>query len=75
MCQWCMQVHEGGGEILPQKPHFTRKEQAENWRLGCQVKVKQDIESKYLRKYLDKEMEATVYSNYNVASFIKEFPS
>ncbi|MEK9782231.1 MAG: 2Fe-2S iron-sulfur cluster-binding protein, partial [Flavobacteriales bacterium] len=38
------QVLEGGGEILPtEAPHFTRKEIAEGWRLGCQVKVKQDM--------------------------------
>ena len=33
-----------GGEILPtEAPHFSRKEIAEGWRLGCQVKVKQDM--------------------------------
>ena len=38
------QVIEGGGEILPtEKPHFSRKEIAEGWRLGCQVKVKEDM--------------------------------
>src|SRR5690606_31647170 len=37
-------VLEGGGNILPtEEPHFTRKEIAEGWRLGCQVKVKQDM--------------------------------
>ena len=37
-------IKEGGGEILPtEAPHFTRKEIAEGWRLGCQVKVKQDM--------------------------------
>ena len=37
-------INEGGGEILPtEAPHFSRKEIAEGWRLGCQVKVKQDM--------------------------------
>ena len=35
---------EGGGEILPtEKPHFSRKEIADGWRLGCQVKVKENM--------------------------------
>jgi len=34
-------VKDGGGEALPTEiPHFSRKELAEGWRLGCQVKVK-----------------------------------
>ena len=47
-CAMCRcQVLSGGGEILPtEKIYFTRKEQQENWRLGCQVKVKQDMEIK-----------------------------
>ena len=37
-------VTNGGGSILPtEEPHFTRKEIAQGWRLGCQVKVKNDI--------------------------------
>ena len=45
-CVQCKcQVLEGGGEILPtETPHFTRAEQAEKWRLGCQVKVKEDMD-------------------------------
>ena len=41
-CVQCKcQVLEGGGEILSiEAPHFTRKEISEGWRLGCQVKVK-----------------------------------
>lgn len=75
-CVQCVcQVHEGGGEILPtEKPHFTRKEQAENWRLGCQVKVKQDMDIQIPEEVFGiKKWEAKVVSNYNVASFIKEF--
>ena len=69
------QVHEGGGEILPtEKPHFTRKEQADDWRLGCQVKVKQDMDIQIPEEVFGiKKWEAKVVSNYNVASFIKEF--
>ncbi len=75
-CVQCVcQVHEGGGEILPtEKPHFTRKQQAENFRLGCQVKVKQDMDIQIPEEVFGiKKWEATVVSNYNVASFIKEF--
>ena len=43
--QCTCQVHKGGGGILPtEKPHFSRKQIAENYRLGCQVKVKEDME-------------------------------
>ena len=44
-CGMCKcQVLEGGGEILPTEVNFfTRRQQAEKWRLGCQVKVRIDI--------------------------------
>ncbi|GAB4254706.1 MAG: NADH:ubiquinone reductase (Na(+)-transporting) subunit F [Vicingaceae bacterium] len=69
------QVVKGGGSILPtEEPHFSRKEIADHWRLGCQVKVKEDMEIIVPEEVLGiKEWEATVVSNYNVASFIKEF--
>ncbi len=69
------QVVEGGGEILPtEEPHFTRKEISEGWRLGCQVKVKQDMKIEVPEEVFGiKKWEAKVKSNYNVASFIKEF--
>ncbi|WP_127846812.1 NADH:ubiquinone reductase (Na(+)-transporting) subunit F [Psychroflexus aestuariivivens] len=68
-------VKDGGGAILPtEEPHFTRKEIAEGWRLGCQVKVKQDMKIEIPEEVFGiKKWEATVASNYNVASFIKEF--
>ncbi|RRO18538.1 NADH:ubiquinone reductase (Na(+)-transporting) subunit F [Flavobacteriaceae bacterium 14752] len=68
-------VKEGGGAILPtEEPHFTKKEIAEGWRLGCQVKVKQDMEIEIPEEIFGiKKWDATVVSNYNVASFIKEF--
>ena len=75
-CVQCKcRVVEGGGEILPtEEPHFTRKEISEGWRLGCQVKVKQDMKIEVPEEVFGiKKWEAKVKSNYNVASFIKEF--
>lgn len=75
-CLQCRcQVLKGGGNILPtEEPHFSRKEIAEKHRLGCQVKVKEDMEIHIHDEILGiKEWEATVVSNYNVATFIKEF--
>lgn len=68
-------VTSGGGEALPtETPHFTRKELAEGARLACQVKVKNDMEISIPEEVFGiKKWEATVVSNYNVASFIKEF--
>jgi Na+-transporting NADH:ubiquinone oxidoreductase subunit F len=75
-CAMCKcQVLEGGGEILPtEAPYFSRKAIAENWRLGCQVKVRQDMDIKVPEEIFGiKKWECEVVSNYNVASFIKEF--
>ena len=75
-CVQCRcQVIEGGGDILPtEEPHFTRKEISEGWRLGCEVKVKQDMKIEVPEEVFGiKKWEAKVKSNYNVASFIKEF--
>lgn len=75
-CAQCrVQVTEGGGEILPtEKVHFSRKEIQDHWRLGCQVKVKEDLAIRVPASVLDvKEWECTVISNRNVATFIKEF--
>ena len=75
-CVQCKcQVVEGGGEILPtEEPHFTRKEISDGWRLGCQVKVKQDMKIEVPEEVFGiKKWKAKVKSNYNVASFIKEF--
>ena len=68
-------VVEGGGEPLPTEiPNFSRKELAQGWRLGCQVKVKQDMVIEVPEEIFGiKKFEAKVFSNYNVASFIKEF--
>ena len=75
-CGQCkLQVTEGGGEILDsERSHFTRKEIKDNWRLGCQCKVKSDLDVKVPESVMGvKEWECTVISNKNVSSFIKEF--
>ena len=75
-CGQCrVQVLSGGGEILPTETvHFTRKEVKDHWRLGCQVKVKEDMSIRVSADVLDvKEWECEVISNRNVATFIKEF--
>jgi len=68
-------VNSGGGEALPtETPHFSRKELKEGIRLSCQVKVKQDMDITIPEEIFGiKKWEATVVSNYNVATFIKEF--
>lgn len=74
-CGQCrVQVLDGGGEILPTETvHFSRKEQQAHWRLGCQVKVKDDLKIQVADSVLSvKEYECTVVSNNNVSSFIKE---
>ncbi len=75
-CGQCkVQVLEGGGQILPTEvPHFSRKEQMDHWRLGCQVKVKDSMSIQVPDSVLSvKEYECTVVSNKLVSSFIKEF--
>ena len=75
-CAMCKcQVMEGGGSILPTEVgYFTRKEQQNNWRLGCQVKVKQDMRISIPPEIFGiKKWECEVISNHNVATFIKEF--
>jgi Na+-transporting NADH:ubiquinone oxidoreductase subunit F len=75
-CAMCKcQVFEGGGSILPtEKGYFTRKEQQNNWRLGCQVKVREDMKIGIPKEIFGiKKWECEVVSNRNVATFIKEF--
>ncbi|MFC2087111.1 NADH:ubiquinone reductase (Na(+)-transporting) subunit F [Bacteroidota bacterium] len=75
-CGMCKcQVIEGGGSILPTETgFFTRKEQQDNWRLGCQVKVRNDMVIRVPESIMGiKKWECEVISNYNVATFIKEF--
>jgi len=75
-CAMCRcQVLDGAGTILPTETgYFTRKEQASNWRLACQVKVREDIKMEISHEVLGvKKWECTVVSNNNVATYIKEF--
>lgn len=75
-CAMCRcQVHDGAGSILPTETgYFTRKEQANDWRLACQVKVKDNIKMEIPQEILGiQKWECTVVSNHNVATFIKEF--
>ena len=75
-CGQCkVQVLQGGGEILDsERPHFTRNQVKDHWRLGCQTKVKGNFSIKIPTSILGvKEWECTVISNKNVSSFIKEF--
>ena len=73
--QCTCQVNSGGGGILPtEEPHFSRKEIADNYRLSCQVKVKENMDIHIPEEVFGvKKWEGTVVSNYNVATYIKEF--
>ena len=75
-CAMCKcQVTAGGGDPLPtEMNHLTRKEAAEHWRLACQVKVRADMDVEVPAEIFGiKKWDCEVVSNYNVATFIKEF--
>ena len=75
-CAMCKcTVKEGGGDVLPTEVgHLSRSEQKEGVRLSCQVKVKNDMRIAIPEEIFGiKKWECEVVSNYNVASFIKEF--
>lgn len=75
-CAMCeCHVDEGGGDVLPTElNHLTRREVAEKKRLACQVKVRQDMRIRVPEEVFGiKKWECEVVSNYNVATFIKEF--
>ena len=75
-CAMCKcQVLEGGGSILPTEVgYFTRKEKQEHWRLGCQVKTREDMKIAIPAEIFGiKKWECEVISNRNVATYIKEF--
>lgn len=75
-CAMCeCHVDAGGGDVLPTElNHLTRREVAENMRLACQVKVRQDMEIRVPEEIFGiKKWDCEVVSNYNVATFIKEF--
>ena len=74
-CALCKcQVNEGGGEILPtEKGHISRTEAKDNWRLACQVKIKEDMKVHVPDEIFNiQKWDCTVRSNKNVATFIKE---
>ena len=74
-CAMCeCQVFEGGGEILPtETSHINRKQAKDNWRLACQVKIKENMKIHVPDEIFSiQKWEATVESNQNVATFIKE---
>ncbi|MGD9494571.1 MAG: NADH:ubiquinone reductase (Na(+)-transporting) subunit F [Bacteroidales bacterium] len=75
-CGMCKcQIPDGGGSILPTEVgFFTRKQIKEHWRLGCQVKVRNDMDIHIAPEIFGvKKWECEVISNRNVATFIKEF--
>lgn len=75
-CGMCRcQVDTGGGTILPTETgFFSYKQQHDDWRLACQVKVKENLDMRIPEEVLGiKKWECEVVSNNNVATFIKEF--
>lgn len=74
-CGTCKgKVLSGGGTILPTElSHISRKMAAENYRLFCQVKVREDMEIEIPKEFFGiKKWKCKVLSNRNVATFIKE---
>ncbi|MFD2164847.1 NADH:ubiquinone reductase (Na(+)-transporting) subunit F [Thalassotalea euphylliae] len=74
-CGQCrVEVHSGGGDILPTElGHITKREAKEGCRLACQVNVKQDMEIEVEDEIFGvQQWECTVISNDNKATFIKE---
>lgn len=74
-CGTCKCVVEaGGGDILPTELSLvSRRERHQNVRLACQLKVKQDLKIRIPEEIFNiQKFEATVVSNDNVATFIKE---
>ena len=74
-CAQCKcQVVEGGGEILTtEKAYISRKDQKDYWRLGCQVKIRDNMKIKVPDEIFSiRKWDAVVKSNDNVATFIKE---
>ena len=67
-------IEKGGGNVLPTElSHLSVKQRKENVRLACQVKVRQDMNIRIPDAIFNiKKYHATVASNQNVATFIKE---
>jgi Na+-transporting NADH:ubiquinone oxidoreductase subunit F len=74
-CGQCIcKVTDGGGDVLPTETGIlTLRQRKENFRLGCQVKVKQDMKIEVPEEIFGvQRFNCTVRSNDNVATFIKE---
>lgn len=74
-CKQCrVQILEGADAPLETDiATFPKKQLDSGWRLSCQCKVKHDLHLHIEESLLDvKEWHATVVSNENVATFIKE---
>lgn len=75
-CGQCLvDVHAGGGDILPtEESHITKREARTGKRLSCQVAVKQDMKIEVEDEIFGvRKWKCKVKSNDNVATFIKEF--
>ncbi|MGB0937010.1 MAG: NADH:ubiquinone reductase (Na(+)-transporting) subunit F [Colwellia sp.] len=74
-CGQCrVDVHSGGGDILPtEEGHITKREAKQGCRLACQVAVKQDMEIEVEDEIFGvQQWDCEVISNDNKATFIKE---
>ena len=74
-CGQCrIEVHSGGGDILPtEEGHINKREAKAGCRLACQVAVKQDMVIEVEDEIFGvQQWECEVISNDNKATFIKE---
>ena len=74
-CGQCrVEVHSGGGDILPtEEGHINKREAKAGCRLACQVAVKQDMEIEVEDEIFGvQQWQCEVISNDNKATFIKE---
>jgi len=74
-CGYCkVQVFSGGGPVLPMEvPFFTKKERRSQWRLACQVKVKENVTVGIPEEYLAiQEFEAECIAEKYVTHDMKE---
>ena len=69
------QVTAGGGDIAPtEQSHINYREAKENWRLSCQVKVREDMEIVVPDEVFSiNKWECEVIGNRSVATYIREF--
>lgn len=67
-------IREGGGDVLPtEKSNLTRREIHDQFRLSCQISVKEDMKLEIPPQVFEsKKWQCTVRSNRNVTTFIKE---